>query len=219
MTALTTSPCAAVVARLFAEAQASDERLEVQRRTVPDEQLDALLSGADYKRLYGALKTFHLAASPNTAMLLYVLARSIRARSIVEFGTSCGVSAVHLAAALRDNGGGRLIGTELEPGKLEQARANLRAAGLSDLAEIRAGDALETLREDLPETLDLVFLDGAKSLYLQVLRHLEPRLRPGAVILADNARWAPQYLARVRGAASGYFSLPVADDVELTVRA
>ena len=219
MTALSTSPCAAVVARLFAEAQASDEPLAVQRRALPEDQLDALMNGSDHKGLYGALKEFHLAVSPDTAMLLYMLARSIRARSIVEFGTSCGVSAVHLAAALRDNGGGRLIGTEFEPGKLEQACANLRAAGLSDLAEIRAGDALETLRVDLPETLDLVSLDGAKSLYLQVLLQLEPRLRCGAVILADNAHWAPQYLARVRDAASGYFSVPIANDVEFTVRA
>jgi hypothetical protein len=57
---------------------------------------------------------------------------------------------------LRDHGGGRLIGTELEPAKAAQARANLAAASLDDLVEIRAGDALATLARDLPKTIDLV---------------------------------------------------------------
>lgn len=81
----------------------------------------------------------------------------------MEFGTSFGVSTLHLAAALRDNGGGRVISTEFEPTKVARARANLCAAGLHDLVEIRVGDALETLARDLPEEIDLVLLDGAKK--------------------------------------------------------
>ena len=60
-------------------------------------------------------------------------------------------------------------------------------AGLADLVEIRTGDALETLAADLPEVIDLVLLDGAKRLYPKVLSLLEPRLRPGALVVADNA--------------------------------
>jgi predicted O-methyltransferase YrrM len=219
MNTLTTLPCAAVVAKLFADADASDVKLHEQRSAVPpDERAKAMASAEGYHALYTRLKNFHLAVSRETARLLYMLARSCRARSIVEFGTSFGVSTLHFAAALRDNGGGRLIGTEFEPGKLAQARENVVAAGLDDLVEIRAGDALETLARDLPEAIDLVLLDGAKGLYPKVLALLEPRLRSGALIVADNADWSAEYLARVRDAASGYVSVPFANDVELSMK-
>jgi predicted O-methyltransferase YrrM len=145
-----------------------------------------------------------------------MLARSSRARTIVEFGTSFGISTLHLAAALRDNGGGRLIATEFEPSKVARARDNLAAGGLIDLVEMREGDALQTLSVDLPETVDLLLLDGAKALYPEVL--VESRLRPGAFIVADNADYSPDYLARVRSPANGYMSTPFAGDVELSMR-
>jgi predicted O-methyltransferase YrrM len=219
MNTLTTSPCSAVAARLFAEADASDARLREQRRLLPpNEQAKLTTSTEDYQALYRGLKDFHLAVSRETARLLYMLARSSRAGTIVEFGTSFGVSTLHLAAALRDNGGGRLIGTEFEPTKVAQARANIAAAGLDDLVEIRAGDAVETLARDLPEMVDLVLLDGAKGLYPKVLSLLEPRLRPGALVVADNADWSPEYLAGVRRPASSYVSVPFAGDVELSMK-
>lgn len=113
-----------------------------------------------------------------------MLARACKACSIVEFGTSFGISTLHLAAALRDNGGGRLISTEFEPSKIAQAQDNIAAAGLSDLVEIRAGDALQSLSTDLPDHIDLVLLDGAKPLYPKILALLEPRLRSGAMLVA-----------------------------------
>ena len=100
----------------------------------------------------------------------------------------------------RDNGGGRLITSEFEPSKAARARDNLKAGGVIDLVEIREGDALETLSVDLPETIDLVLLDGAKSLYPEILSLLESRLKPGALIVADNADMSPDYLKRVRSA-------------------
>jgi predicted O-methyltransferase YrrM len=150
--------------------------------------------------------------------LLYVLARSTGARTIVEFGTSFGISTLHLAAALRDNGGGRLITSEFEPSQAARARDNLKAGGVIDLVEIREGDALETLSVDLPETIDLVLLDGAKSLYPEILSLIESRLRPGALIVADNADMSPDYLERVRSPENGYMSVPFAEDVELSMR-
>ena len=91
-----------------------------------------------------------------------------------------GISTIYLAAALRDNGGGHLIGSELEPTKVVRARANLEAAGLADLVDIREGDALETLK-DVGGEVDVLLIDGAFSLYLPVLKLIEPRLTPGAV--------------------------------------
>jgi predicted O-methyltransferase YrrM len=171
-----------------------------------------------YREFYGHFKDVPLAVSRGTATLLYMLVRAGKARSIVEFGTSFGISTLHLAAALRDNGGGRLITSEFEPGKVARARTNLTAGGLIDLVEIREGDALRTLSVDLPETVDLVLLDGAKGLYPDILSLLGSRLKPGAFIVADNAEYSPDYLARVRSPASGYVSTPFADDVELSMR-
>jgi len=99
-----------------------------------------------------------------------------------------------------------------------QARENLRAAELSEFVDIRDGDALQTLGRDLPETIDLVLLDGAKSLYPKVLDLLEPHLRVGALVLADNADMCPEYVARVRSATGGYLSVAFADDVELSMK-
>src|SRR6185503_15451373 len=126
-------------------------------------------SKTDYLEFYSRLKDLPLPISRETGILLYMLARASRARTIVEFGTSFAISTLHLAAALRDNGGGHLITSEFEPSKVERARRNLTEGGLIDLVEIRVGDALKTLATDLPETVDLLLLDGAKSLYPDIL--------------------------------------------------
>jgi predicted O-methyltransferase YrrM len=59
---------------------------------------------------------------------------------------------------------------------------------------------------------------ASKGLYPKVLALLEPHLRPGALIVADNADWSPDYLARVRDPAAGYLSVPFASDVELSIK-
>jgi predicted O-methyltransferase YrrM len=173
---------------------------------------------ADYRAFYTQAKDIHMPVSARTGTLLYMLARSIGARAIVEFGTSFGISTLHLAAALRDNGGGRLIGSEFEPSKLAHARANLQAGGLTDLVEIREGDALQTLARDLPVTIDLVLLDGHKALYAKILALLAPRLRTGSYLIADNADACPDYVAKVRAPGSGYVSLAFDEDVEVTLK-
>jgi predicted O-methyltransferase YrrM len=175
-------------------------------------------SKTEYLDYYGRLRDLPLAVSRETGVLLYMLARGCGTRTIVEFGTSFGISTLYLAAALRDNGGGHLITTEFEPSKVERARNNLSVGGLVDLVEIRVGDALQTLSRDLPETIDLLLLDGAKSLYPEILDLVESRLRPGAFVLADDADHSPEYLARVRSPANGYLSVPFAEDIELSIR-
>ena len=143
MTTLLNPPLSTLLKGLFADADATDRALERQRAGLSDEDR---ADPDDYRTLYSSLKDFHLAVSRETGSMLYVLARAIRARSIVEYGTSFGISTLHLAAALKDNGGGRLIGTEFEPSKVKRARENLTAAGLSDLVEIREGDAIRPSR-------------------------------------------------------------------------
>lgn len=219
MTTLTSTPLAPLLERLFAEAdEASPETSTVIAELSAGEQERLMQSKTEYLDFYGRLKDLPLPVSRETGKLLYMLARSSSARSIVEFGTSFGISALHLAAALRDNGGGHLITSEFEASKVARARANLTTAGLIDLVEIREGDALQTLRTDLPETIDLLLLDGAKALYPEILSLLESRLRPGAFIIADNADYSPEYLAYVRSPTNGYMSIPFAEDVELSMR-
>ena len=219
MTTLTSAPLAPLLERLFAQADDNRPESSPAFADFSDAELSRLLqSRTDYIDLYARLKDVPLPVSRETGALLYMLARASRARDIIEFGTSFGISTLHLAAALRDNGGGRLITCEFEPSKIARARANLAAGGVSDLVEIREGDALKTLSADLPETIDLVLLDGAKPLYPDILRLLESRLRPGALIVADNADDSPDYLAQVRSPANGYMSVPFAEDVEVSMR-
>jgi predicted O-methyltransferase YrrM len=219
MTTLTLAPIAPLLDRLFEEANAAMAETEAVFADPSDaEQARLMQSKTGYRDLYARLRNVPLPVSRETGALLYMLARSGGARNIVEFGTSFGISTLHLAAALRDNGGGRLITTEFEPSKAARARDNLAAAGLIDLVEIRQGDALQTLKGGLPETIDLVLLDGAKALYPEILDLLENRLKAGALIVADNADDSPDYLARVRAPGSGYMSTPFADDVELSMR-
>ena len=146
-----------------------------------------------------------------------------RSRLIVEFGTSFGISTIHLAAAVETHGVGRVITTEMEPNKVRRSREHLEQAGLLDQVEIREGDALETLKS-LDGPIDLLFLDGWKKLYLPLLRLLEPRLRSGSAIVGDDTQLFPEemkpYLDYVRNPANGYVSveIPLGDGMELSIK-
>jgi predicted O-methyltransferase YrrM len=223
MSTLITEPLAPLLERLFGEADATSPATtpsvaDYWAALSEQERARLVRSRTDYQDLYTRLKDIPLAVSRETGTLLYMLARSCNARAIVEFGTSFGISTLHLAAALRDNGGGRLITSEFEPSKVARAQKNLTEAGLIDLVEIRAGDALQTLSSGLPDSIDLLLLDGAKALYPDILSLVESRLRPGALIIADNADFCPEYLTRVRSPGGGYLSVPFAEDVELSMR-
>ncbi|MBB4391323.1 O-methyltransferase [Bradyrhizobium sp. ERR14] len=155
MTTPTITSLAPLLDRLFDEAEAANGATRVAVADLSDADRARLMrSKTDYRDLYGRLKDAPLAVSRETGHLLYMLARSSRARVIVEFGTSFGISTLHLAAGLRDNGGGHLITSEFEPSKAARARENLIAGGLIDLVEVREGDALKTLSTDLPDNAD-----------------------------------------------------------------
>ncbi len=164
-----------------------------------------------------------LALGREQAAYCYAQARAVGARRVVEFGTSFGVSTIWLAAAVRDNGGGTVIGTEMVPGKAERARAHVREAGLEGYVDIRTGDALETLR-DLDEPVDLMLNDGFPDAALDVLRLVAPRLRTGAVVITDNVGVMrgdyAEYVSWVRDPANGFVSvrLPYKGGTEVSVR-
>lgn len=204
-----------LIERLFNEASAATSPAMAN---IPQEEVDRLMhSRTEYLDFYGRMKDLWLPVSRETGLLLYMLARGPKAKTVVEFGTSFGISTIHLAAALRDNGGGLLITTEFEPGKVARAREHLKEGGLADIVEFREGDALVTLSKNLPETIDLLLLDGAKSLYSDVLNLVEEHLKPGSFIIADNANYSPDYLQYVRSSRN-YLSIPFSGDLELSFR-
>ncbi len=218
MDSLSSGPVAEVLQRLHHEAEAADAPLmqTYASEVTTIEQAMRQIVEAENKDLTGLYRGYagnFLGVSPEFGRFLYMCARTCKAKRIVEFGSSMGVSAIYMAAALRDMGGGRLIGTDLEPGKAERAQANVAAAGLADLVEFRVGDARETLKSDVGGDLDMVMLDGAFTLYLPILKLLEPHLKPGAIIIGENAlAEAGGYIEYVRDPQNGYLSVPLPFD-------
>lgn len=168
-----------------------------------------------------AVAEVYMPISADGGKLLYNLVRAVRPATVVEFGTSFGISTLHLAAAVRDNGTGRVITTELSKDKIAAAQRTFAETGLDDLITILEGDARDTLG-DLQDPADFVLLDGWKELCLPVLRLLEPHLRPGTLVVADDVDLSSllPYLDYVRDPANGYQSVtfPVEDGMEISCR-
>ncbi len=123
------------------------------------------------------------AVGPETGQLLNILARSLKAPTILEIGTSFGYSGIWLADAARASGG-RVITMELHAYKAEYAKEMAAKANLADYIDFRIGDAF-SLIADL-ETIDFVLLDLWKDLYVPCLEAFYPKLNAGAIIVTDN---------------------------------
>jgi predicted O-methyltransferase YrrM len=126
-----------------------------------------------------------VALEPVKAEFCHMMCRALRARRVVEVGTSFGVSTLYLADAVRANGGGTVIGTEYEPAKAAQARESFAAAGVADLIDLREGDLRETLKV-IEGPVDFVLMDIWTEMARPALELVHPHLRPGAVVVADN---------------------------------
>ncbi len=208
----------AVLSRLFAQAARDDEVASSlpEDRTLPDRTARLRLTALERA---DALQDIYMPVSAEGGRLLYALVRACRPETVVEFGTSFGISTIHLAAAVTDNGSGRVVSTELSSRKVKAARENLEQAGLGGVVTILEGDGLHTLAS-VPGPIGLVLLDGWKDLYLPVLRLLQPRLTPGAVVVADDSSFpsVASYLAYVRDPGNGFVSVefPVEDGMEIS---
>jgi predicted O-methyltransferase YrrM len=216
---LTSPPVRPLLDRLFQAADGDNARRAGLAGRYPDG-----FAGLSAREQADAYEQLYIPVSPEGGKLLYALVRASRPSTVVEFGTSFGISTIYLAAAVRDNGAGRVVSTELSAAKVAQAAANIAEAGLTDQVTILAGDALETLAT-LDGPVEFVLLDGWKYLYLPVLRLLEPRLTPGALVLADDsvsmAAQMADYLGYVRDPGHGYLSIafPESDGLEISCRA
>lgn len=159
---------------------------------------------------------------PAQGDLIYLLCRALRATRVAEFATSVGMSTLYFAAALRDNGGGTVIGSEIVSAKVATARRNIADAGLARYVEIREGDARQTLR-DLGGPVDFALIDGwplasEPSLARQVIEIVAPQLRIGGFVMNDNGE--PDYMEFIRNPDNGFLSvtLPIKRGTALSVK-
>jgi predicted O-methyltransferase YrrM len=209
---LRTNQVSTVLNRLFAAAAHDDETPRWREPGVSWETATA-------QERADASESTYMPISPQGGDLLYILVRAKRPSTIVEFGTSYGISTIYLATAVADNGTGHVVSTELSAVKVVAARANLAEARVGDRVTILPGDAMSTLN-DIPAPIDFVLLDGWKDLCLPVLWSLESRLAVGALIVADdiNLPSLSGYLDYVRHPANGYVSVafPVEDGMEVS---
>ena len=149
------------------------------------------LSAEAEKKILAVLEDMHenqrrgmMNVPPEDGQLLRVLTRTMRARRVVEIGTSNGYSGIWICLALKSTGG-RLITHELDQRRAQLARENFKRAGVDDIVTLVEGDAHETVKK-LEGPIDIVFLDADKAGYIDYLRKLLPLVRPGGLILAHN---------------------------------
>jgi predicted O-methyltransferase YrrM len=177
---------------------------------------DEVLTAALERSRAAGLPQIQVSASQGK--FLYLLARMVGARRILELGTLGGYSTIWLARALPEDG--RLVTLEYSPHHAEVARSNLAHAGLDDVVEVVVGAALDTLpgvieRADAP--FDLVFIDADKVNYPHYFGHIMGAVRPGSVVLADNVIRAGAVLdpADATAQATAAFNFTLADDDRL----
>ncbi len=207
-----------LLAGLHQASKAQDEAIEryfFHERTGPWNGMEP----RDYAFMADKLEALH----QDKAEFCYILCRAIGARRIFEAGTSFGVSTLYLAAAVRDNGGGAVIGTEHEPQKAKAARAHFAEAELTEFIDLREGDLRETLKH-LHGPIDFVLVDIWTEMARPAIELIAPHLRIGAVVCADNTGGFREpyrrYFDFVEDPANGFrtMTLPFEGGFEFTVK-
>lgn len=154
-----------------------------------------------------------------TGRWLNLLVRATGARSLLEIGSSNGVSTLWLAAAVVETGG-RIVGTEILPARAAEANANLAAAGLDAVARVLVGDAAESVTE-AGAPFDFVFIDAEKDDYVAHFLAVIDLVLPGGLILADNvishALSAYQAMLRERDDVET-ITVPIGRGIEFTLK-
>jgi predicted O-methyltransferase YrrM len=124
---------------------------------------------------------------PQVGNFLEILARSVRAKQVLELGTAIGYSSSWLARAVGPDG--KVTTIEIDPKTAETARRNHRRVGVEKTVEIVVGGGLEKVRA-IKGSFDFAFMDHAKTEYPECLEHLVRLVRPGGIIAADNVLWS-----------------------------
>ena len=158
-------------------------------------------NSAEFREAFLArFRRIKLNTTPGDAMLLRVLIQSTRAKRGIEIGTASGFGAMHMGIGF-ERTQGHLYSLEIDPASARQTRQNLRKVGLEKTVTVMTGDALKLIA-GLKGKFDFVFIDAVKQDYLRYLQAVEPMLKRGAVIAADNvivcAEEMPDFLSYIR---------------------
>ena len=144
------------------------------------------------KKILGVLADLHenqrrgmMNIPPEDGRVLRLLTEAVGAKHVVEIGTSNGYSGIWLCLALRTTGG-KLTTFEIDEGRAKLARENFKRAGVEKLVTLVMGDAHENVTK-IKEPIDVLFIDADKEGYIDYLKKLLPRVKPGGLILAHNA--------------------------------
>jgi predicted O-methyltransferase YrrM len=136
------------------------------------------------KQFIDSFKRTSLNTTPGDAMMLRILVESSGAKRGVEVGSASGFGAINMGIAF-ERTGGHLWTHDISPAAVKETRENLAKVGLENIVTVVEGDALKTL-PNIEGPVDFVFIDALKQDYLKYLKILEPKLKAGAVIVADN---------------------------------
>jgi len=211
----------AMLSRLHAQSDAQTEALVSFLRTNGTGSVAGSAREVEAGRAFWRDKL--VAFEPDKAQFCYGLIRAIGGTRVVEAGTSFGVSTLYLAAAIRDNGGGVVIATEYEPKKAQIARSNFREAGLSEFIDLREGDLRQTLKQ-VEGPIDFMLVDIWTPLAEPSLALVAPRMRRGAIVIADNTntyrKAYADYFAFLAAPANGFstVTLPFDGGLEMSVK-
>jgi len=136
------------------------------------------------KQFLDNFKRNSLSTTPGDAMMLRILVEASGAKRGVEVGSAAGFGAINMGIAF-ERTGGHLWTHDINPAAVKETRENLAKVGLEDIVTVVEGDALQTL-PNIEGPVDFVFIDALKRDYFKYLKILEPKLKGGAVVVADN---------------------------------
>lgn len=136
------------------------------------------------KQFIKSFQRLSLNTTIGDAMMLRILVESMKAKRGVEVGSANGFGAINMGIGF-ERTGGHLYTLEIAPEMVKECRENLRKVGLEKTVTCIEGDAVATL-PTLEGEFDFVFIDAVKRDYLKYLKLVEPKLKPGAVVVADN---------------------------------
>lgn len=157
-----------------------------------------------------------LAITVDTGIFFSVLLKAIKARRILEVGTSAGFSTLWFADAMGKNYNTRVITIEMNPQKVELALKNFKEAGVDKMIEIKQGIALDLLHK-LKGKFDFIFLDADKENIIRYFDLVLPMVRIGGIIAADNMLYPDHFRPAMRKYARYVHSKPNIQSVTVPI--
>jgi len=168
-------------ARRRRPAPAGEVKTKIQAKDASEKKILDVLDDLDKNQRRGMMNV-----PVQDGRLLRMLAETTGAKTVVEIGTSNGYSGIWICLALRKTGG-KLITHEIDEGRAKLARENFKRAGVEKMVNLVFGDAHKEVVK-IKDQIDMVFLDADKAGYLDYLKKLLPKVRPGGLIVAHNVR-------------------------------